>query len=494
MDKQLMIDYEKEIDAPLTDSLTGLFTHGFFQMSLEREINRADRYGESFALALIDVDSFASYNKRYGHVKGDQVLKEIASIIMNNIRLADLAAKYSGDVFAVILTKSDNQSALVSMERIRHAVEMLSKETPTVSMGLVSFPHNAKNRESLLKKADEILLRAKLKGKNRIEFLDDEEKIIDHEKSRILVVDDDPKNLKLQEALLLSLDYDVIKASCGEDALSTIKRAEIDLVLLDIMMPGMDGYEVCRRLKEDEHTRLIPVVMLTALDDIESRVKGIEAGTDDFITKPPNKLELLTRIKSLINVKSLNKNLIDIENVLFSLANAVEAKDPYTQGHIQRVSNMTEALGKKMGLPKKETAALRLGGILHDIGKIVIPDKILKKTCPLTPDEWKVIKSHPDAGYKICLPLKENLGSALYAVQYHHEKLDGSGYPDGLKGDEIPIVARIMAVVDIYDAMFSDRPYHKAVPKEKALTVLREEAEYGKLDKEIVEQFIKMVE
>ena len=173
MDKQLIVDHEKDINVPLTDSLTGLFTHGFFQMSLEREINRADRYGEPFALGLIDVDSFASYNKRYGHVKGDQVLKEIALIIQNNIRQADLAAKYSGDVFAVILTKSDNQSALVSMERIRHAVEMLSNETPTVSMGLVSFPYNARNRESLLKKADDVLLRAKLKGKNRIEFLDD---------------------------------------------------------------------------------------------------------------------------------------------------------------------------------------------------------------------------------------------------------------------------------------------------------------------------------
>jgi putative two-component system response regulator len=301
-----------------------------------------------------------------------------------------------------------------------------------------------------------------------------------------LVVDDEPRNVKLLEAILRPLNYEVIKAFNGEDALTIINKIDVDLVLLDVMMPLMDGYEVCRRLKASEATRLIPVVMVTALDSVEDKINGIEAGADDFITKPPNKMELLARTKSLINLKKLNDNLTSIEQVLFSLANTVDAKDTYTQGHVERVSDMAMTLGHRLALSASELQALRYGGALHDIGKIGVPDEIINKQGPLDPEEWNIMKSHPDLGFKICMPLRRNLKTALDVIRNHHEKLDGSGYPDGLKGEQISTVVRIMAVVDIFDALTTGRSYRKAMPRGKALEILRNEAEEGKLDQEIV--------
>ncbi|HDH06412.1 MAG TPA: response regulator [Nitrospirae bacterium] len=360
-------------------------------------------------------------------------------------------------------------------------------------MVLASCPGDAVSKEDLISKAQEALLQAKIKGKNRIECFETEKEIVDDGKPKILVVDDEPNNLKLLEALLVPLNYEVIKASGGEEALLIVNRTDIDMVLLDIMMPGMNGYEVCRRLKGNENTRLVPIVMVTALNDMDAKIKGIEAGVDDFITKPPNKLELLTRIKNLIRVKALNNSLTNLKSVLFSLANAVEAKDEYTKGHVCRVSDTAAALCKKIGMSERSIKAVKLAGIIHDIGKIGVPEDILNKPGPLTPGERAVMKKHAYIGYKICLPLKRTLGSALDIIRYHHEKLDGSGFPDGLKGEEISIEARVMAVVDIYDALVSDRPYRKAISKREALDILLREADEGKLDKRIVEYLIEMM-
>ena len=258
-------------------------------------------------------------------------------------------------------------------------------------------------------------------------------------------------------------------------------------------MPGISGFDVCRGLKRSERTRMIPVVMVTALDDLESRIKAIEAGADDFITKPPNNLELLTRTKSLIRMKHLNGKLINIESVLFSLANAVEAKDACTQDHTHRVSGLAVTLGKRMALREKDIEALHLGGILHDIGKIGIPDEILNKPGKLTADEWKIIKTHPEIGYRICQPLMATLGGALEVIRHHHERLDGSGYPDGLKGEEISMVARIMSVVDIYDALTTARPYHASMSVQEAIDILRESAAANLLDGKIVEELAAFV-
>jgi len=193
-------------------------------------------------------------------------------------------------------------------------------------------------------------------------------------------------------------------------------------------------------------------------------------------------------------VRELNKNLVSVENALFSLASAVEAKDNYTLGHTQRVANLAVALGKRLRLGEKEVFALRLGGILHDVGKIGIAEEILNKPGKLEKHEWEIMKSHPEIGYRICLPLKSTLGIALDVVRHHHEKLDGSSYPDGLKGDQISLEARIMCVVDIYDALVTERPYRGAMPKQKAIDILQEEVELGKLDGTVVNELKDLVD
>ena len=238
---------------------------------------------------------------------------------------------------------------------------------------------------------------------------------------------------------------------------------------------------------------MIPIILLTALNDSQSKLRGIEVGADDFISRPPNHPELLARTHSLINVKRLNKSLTSVENVLFSMARAVEAKDKYTQGHIERVANLAVSIGRNMELKANEMKALHYGGILHDMGKIGIPHDILNKPGPLTDQEWIVMKQHPEIGYKICMPLGETLGSALDVIRYHHEKMDGSGYPYGLKDQEIPTVARIMAVADIYDALVTDRPYRKGMDRDKSINILTAETDEGKLDMTVTKILIEMI-
>ncbi len=493
MDEELKLSYKKEIKRPFTDSLTGLFNHGFFQIFLDHEIERARRYSIPFTLGLIDIDSFFFYNNRYGALQGDRVLQKIAELIKANIRQADLAARYSGDVFAVLIGTIDSEAAFFPVERIRESIAQSADIPITVSIGLASFPRDATNKKDLIHKAETALHQAKTRGKNRVYLFEKEQLPSYDDRSRILIVDDELRNLKLLEALLAPLDADVIKATSGNEALHVLNKVEVDLILLDIMIPDMDGFEVCRRVKESKATRMIPVILVTALDDMASKIKGIEAGADDFITKPPNKVELLARTKSLLKLKKLNNNLTSIENVLFSLANTVEAKDVSTQGHIERVSSMAVALGEKMGLPIGRIEALKFGGILHDIGKIGVPGDLLNKPEPLNSEENELMKRHPEIGYRICLPLQKVLGTALDIIRHHHEKLDGSGYPDRLKGDEISMEARIMAVIDMYDAMITDRPYRKGMSRKKVLKILRQEALEGKLDKRVVDTLIAIL-
>ena len=477
-------DYEKETKAPFTDSLTGLFNHGFFQICLDREVNRAQRYGTPFGLALIDIDSYSTFNKKHGPVQGDRVLKEIAEIIKADIRQADLAARYADDRFAIILVKSEDQ--FPSIERIRRKVEEAYGGSPTVSAGIATFPRDATNEESLLRRAEDALFQAKIRGKNKVFYYKKDEIPLDNHKPRILIVDDQEFIIKILKHMLLPLNYDVCQAENGPDALDLINKMDIDLILLDVMMPDMDGYEVCRRLKQGDATRHIPIIMLTGLEEIEAKIKGIEAGADDFLTKPVNQTELLARTKSLIKVKSINSSLTSIESVLVSLADVVEARDAFTQGHIQRVSNMVTEIGRRMGISGKELDAVKLGGVLHDIGKIAISTEILNKPGPLDPKEWEILKTHSEVGYKICLPLKKTLGPALEIIRHHHEKLDGSGYPDNLKGDDVSLVSRIIGVIDIYDALISNRPYRRAISKEGAIALLNDEVLEGKLDGNVV--------
>ncbi|MBI3015705.1 MAG: response regulator [Candidatus Tectomicrobia bacterium] len=306
--------------------------------------------------------------------------------------------------------------------------------------------------------------------------------------STILVVDDVGPNLELLEAHLISEGYRVETATNGKQALEVVEKSPPDLILLDIQMPGMDGYQVCEKLKGEDHTRLIPIVMITALRELEDKIKAIDAGADDFISKPFNKLEVLARVRSLLKVKYLNEQLDTAENVIFALAQAIESKDKYTENHIERVSQYSMELARSLDLSATDIDAVYKGGQLHDIGKIVLDDSIINKPGRLTREEFELVKQHPLVGYKICHPLK-SVRYALPVIRWHHEKLDGSGYPDGLKGDELPIAARIMAVVDVYDALTTKRSYKEAFPPQEGFRILEEEAAKGWWDGDLVRRF-----
>jgi putative two-component system response regulator len=309
---------------------------------------------------------------------------------------------------------------------------------------------------------------------------------------RILVVDDNPDMVELMRELLVTRGYEVLTVRNADDAELEIRRHAPDLVLSDVIMPGRSGYELCKQLKEDPDTRLIPFLLITGLSDREDKVKGIEAGADDFLNKPIFPAELFARVKSLLKLKEFTDELETAESVLCTLGRSVEARDPYTEGHCERLAQRAAALGRYIGLDEDSITALRRGGYLHDLGKIAVPDDILKKGSNLTPEEWIVMKQHPLTGENICKPLK-SLRLVLPIIRFHHEHSDGSGYPDGLTEKQIPLLPRILQVVDVYDALRTRRPYKPAMTHEQAERVMRAESQSGLWDEELVMQFFDML-
>jgi len=312
-------------------------------------------------------------------------------------------------------------------------------------------------------------------------------------KQSILVVDDSIVNAALLKELLVSRGYPTIAVQNAAAAEAEIRREAPDLILLDVVMPGKSGYELCRELKADSKTRLIPIVMITGLSDREDRLQGIEAGADDFLTKPISPEELFARVNSLLKLKEFTDELETADSVLCTLGLSVEARDPYTEGHCERLSRDAVDLGRFLGLDVESIVALRRGGYLHDLGKIAVPDEILKKGSDLTPAEWEIMKQHPVTGEKICRPLR-SLRLVLPIIRHHHEHSDGSGYPDGLRAGEIPLLPRILQVVDIYDALRTARPYKPALGHEQAALTMRAEARSGLWDQELVSDFFKMLD
>ncbi len=276
--------------------------------------------------------------------------------------------------------------------------------------------------------------------------------------------------------LLSMRGYDVTTASNAEQAEAEVRRQLPDLILSDVMMPGKSGYEFCRSLKENPATRLIPFVLITGLSDSSDKVHGIEAGADDFLNKPVLAEELIARVKSLLRLKEFTDELETADSVLCTLGLSVEARDPYTEGHCERLARDATDLGRFLGVGEESLVALSRGGYLHDLGKIAVPDEILKKGSDLTPAEWQIMKQHPVTGESICRPLK-SLRLVLPIIRHHHEHSDGSGYPDGLRSGEIPLLPRILQVVDIYDALRTARPYKAALSHDQAAATMRAEAE-----------------
>lgn len=318
------------------------------------------------------------------------------------------------------------------------------------------------------------------------------QKDFDVELPKILVVDDHSPSRMTAITFLEIEGYEVLEAENGSAALDLVMKNQPDLILLDVMMPGLDGFEVCRILKQDEQTRLIPVVFITALSDKQSRIQGIEAGGDDFITKPFDRLELAARVKFLVRQKRLNEDLDHAEQVLFSIANAIESRDPNTSNHCERLVTLCQAFGTYLHLNRSQMRNLHWGSYLHDIGKVGIPDDVLLKAGKLSPQEWEVMRQHVIIGEKICLPLRSMRG-VLPIIRHHHERWDGSGYPHGLVGDQIPYLAQVFQLIDIYDALTSERPYKRGLTQAEALAVMSEETHRGWRNPKLMQLFKEFI-
>lgn len=323
--------------------------------------------------------------------------------------------------------------------------------------------------------------------------------------SIILIVDDEPAGRHTLESILEGQDYELVMAENGIQAIEKAKQILPDVILLDVMMPGMDGFEVCKRLRTDPLLAEVPIIFLTALDDRKSLLNGLESGADDYLTKPYDRFELRARLLGITRLNRYRKLLDERANIetaheqllsaydatIEGWSRAMDLRDKETEGHTLRVTDLSVKLARNMGINEGELLFIRRGALLHDIGKLGVPDAILHKTASLNDEEWKIMRQHPQLAHDMLYPI-EYLRPALDIPYCHHEKFDGTGYPRQLKGEAIPLSARIFAVVDVWDALTSDRPYRPAWDKDKTLSYINEQS--GKhFDPNVVKGFNQMI-
>jgi putative two-component system response regulator len=308
---------------------------------------------------------------------------------------------------------------------------------------------------------------------------------------KVLVVDDYEPNLRGLGRLLEHADYTVLTATNGRDALEIVNRERPDLVLLDVLMPGISGLDVCAEVKRNVDTRLTPVVLISGGQERQMRLAGLDAGADDFLNKPVDPEELQTRVRSLMRIKRLTDDLDSAESLFLTLGRIIEARDPCTEGHCDRLSDYATTLGRHLQLDQADLDALYRGAFLHDVGKIAIPDRVLLKRGRLTDKEYDLMKQHPAIGDDLCRTVR-SFEAVRPIVRHHHERLDGRGYPDGLAGDRIPLLAQIVSIVDVFDALTTDRPYRKALPTATAYRMMRDDARGGWCGEDLVALFIDL--
>ena len=290
----------------------------------------------------------------------------------------------------------------------------------------------------------------------------------------VLIVEDDAGNRALLTHLLESEGFFVFAIADGEAAIEAVAITGPDLVLLDVGLPGIDGFELTRRLRLDPGYATLPILLLTGRTAPADVITGLDAGADDFITKPFSQSELVARIRSALRLRRALVGMEAAHAVVAALANAVEAKDAQTEHHCERLALFAGRLGMRLGLDVDELDAVTYGALLHDVGKIGVPDHILTKPAPLDEDEWEIIRRHPEIGERICAPLR-SFAAFGPIIRHHHERWDGGGYPEGLRGEHIPIGARIVCLVDAFDAITHDRPYRGARTLDKAMSELAAE-------------------
>ena len=322
----------------------------------------------------------------------------------------------------------------------------------------------------------------------------------------VLIVDDEEAGRETLLSILEGEGYNLVMAENGPQAIQKAKALLPDVILLDVMMPGMTGFEVCERIRNDPLVAEIPIIILTALDDRESLLTALKAGADDFITKPFDRYELRARLIGITRLNRYQKLVQEreklqeaytrlqkaYEETIEGWSKAMDLRDHETEGHSQRVTELTLRMAKTFGMNEEELTHLRRGALLHDMGKLGVPDTILQKPDKLTPEELEVMRKHPQFAYDMLYPI-EYLRLAVNIPYCHHEKWDGSGYPRGLQGEEIPLAARLFAIVDVWDALTSDRPYRKAWTKEEAFAYLREQSDKH-FDPKIADAFLRLIE
>jgi putative two-component system response regulator len=309
----------------------------------------------------------------------------------------------------------------------------------------------------------------------------------------ILIADDDEISARFLKRLLLREGHHVSIVTAADEVLSACASTPPDLVVLDLVAPRGHGFDVCRRLKDQPKTRFIPIIIVTSQNERHERLAAIAAGADDFVSKPFDVMELHARIQSLVKLKRYTDELESAEAVILGLGATIEARDPTTQGHCERLASYATSLGKSLGLDETDLGALERGGFLHDIGKIAVPDAVLLKDGKLDQQESRVMREHPVVGDALCAGLR-SLNNVRPIVRHHHERLDGSGYPDGLRSTEVPLLAQIVGVVDVFDALTSERPYHAARPRAEAFDVLTTEASKGWRDRALVDAFVDVID
>lgn len=307
-------------------------------------------------------------------------------------------------------------------------------------------------------------------------------------RSKILIVGGAQPDLESIHEALEPLNHEILEAGTTSEAVAAISVHSADLVLIDFGVPELGAAEFCRMLKKAAATQFLPLFVMAEATDLDSEAHTIDAGADEFLIRPFRAPALRARIQASLRHKAMIDSLDDSETVLFSLAQSVEERDSALGQHCQRLALMAAAMGIALGLPPNEILALQRGAYLHDIGKVAIPDNVLFKAGPLTPEEWDIMKTHAERGERICSSMR-SLMPVLPIIRHHHERWDGSGYPDGLKGNQIPLLARILQLADIYDALTTSRPYKRTLSSEEALKIIREETAKGWRDPELVEKF-----
>ncbi len=311
-------------------------------------------------------------------------------------------------------------------------------------------------------------------------------------KPHVLIIDNEDINRRLLKATLRNIACQIFECRRAKEAMEVLETERIDLIVLDLMLPEMSGLDLCRWLKSNRKTQLTPVLMLTSLQGVENVIAGISSGADDFLIKPVHAAVVRARISAMLRNKTLIDSLEEAETILFALAQAVEHRDRLIGMHCQRLASYSVLLGETLRLSPVEITALDRGGFMHDIGKISIPDAILFKNGGLTPEEWAIMRTHTTGGEQICQAMK-SLAPVLPIIRSHHERWDGTGYPDGLAGENIPLLARILQVADIYDALTSARSYKPALSQEEAFRIMRDEVERGWRDPMLIELFIRTI-